>query len=40
MNRRIAAGLHAAPSDPALVSDWMEEIDRLSQHLQVVDHAG
>ena len=40
LNRRIAAGLHAAPSDPALVSDWMEEIDRLSQHLQVVDHAG
>ncbi|MEX0287338.1 MAG: saccharopine dehydrogenase family protein [Paracoccaceae bacterium] len=38
LNRRIAAGVHAAPSDPALVQDWMGEIDTLAQHLQVVDH--
>ena len=38
MNRAIAAGVHAAPSDPKLVSGWMNEIDRLAQHLQIVDH--
>lgn len=38
MNRQIPAGVHAAPSDPKLVEGWMAEIDRLSQHLQIVDH--
>ncbi len=36
-NRAIPAGVHAAPSDPKLVTTWMAEIDRLAQHLQVVD---
>ncbi|KIC45168.1 saccharopine dehydrogenase [Ruegeria sp. ANG-S4] len=40
LNRAIPAGVHAAPSDPKLVRDWMTEIDKLAQHLQVVDHAG
>lgn len=34
----IAAGVHAAPSDPKLVSTWMQEIDALSQHLEISDH--
>ncbi|MEP3333101.1 saccharopine dehydrogenase C-terminal domain-containing protein [Sedimentitalea sp.] len=38
LNREIAAGVHAAPSDPKLVERWMGEIDRLAQHLQIVDH--
>ncbi len=38
LNRQIGAGVHAAPSDPKLVSDWMGEIDRLAQHLAIVDH--
>jgi saccharopine dehydrogenase (NADP+, L-glutamate forming) len=38
LNRAIPAGVHAAPSDPKLVQDWMAEIDKLAQHLQVVDH--
>ena len=38
LNRAIPAGVHAAPSDPKLVQGWMAEIDRLAQHLQVVDH--
>ncbi|WP_170326417.1 saccharopine dehydrogenase family protein [Ruegeria arenilitoris] len=38
LNRAISAGVHAAPSDPKLVQDWMAEIDTLAQHLQVVDH--
>ncbi len=38
LNRQIPAGVHAAPSDPALVHGWMEQIDRLSQHLEIVDH--
>ena len=38
VNRAIPAGVHAAPSDPKLVAAWMEEIDHLTQHLQIVDH--
>ncbi len=38
LNRQIGAGVHAAPSEPKLVSDWMSEIDRLAQHLAIVDH--
>ncbi|MBO9413207.1 MULTISPECIES: saccharopine dehydrogenase family protein [unclassified Ruegeria] len=37
LNRAIPAGVHAAPSDPKLVQAWMAEIDKLAQHLQVVD---
>ncbi len=40
LNREIAAGVHAAPSDPRLVQNWMGEIDPLAQHLQMVDHLG
>lgn len=39
LSRSIAAGVHAAPSDAKLVSEWMGEIDKLAQHLAVVDHA-
>ncbi|WP_170419719.1 saccharopine dehydrogenase family protein [Ruegeria atlantica] len=38
LNREIAVGVHAAPSDPKLVQGWIAEIDKLAQHLQVVDH--
>lgn len=38
LNHEIAAGVHAAPNDPKLVERWMGEIDRLAQHLQIVDH--
>ncbi|WP_170754738.1 saccharopine dehydrogenase family protein [Ruegeria lacuscaerulensis] len=38
LNRAIPAGVHAAPSDPKLVQAWMAEIEKLAQHLQVVDH--
>lgn len=37
-NRQIGAGVHPAPHDPKLVSEWLTEIDKLAQHLQVVDH--
>ena len=37
-NRAIPAGVHAAPSDPKLVQDWLAEVGRLAQHLQQVDH--
>ncbi len=33
----IAAGVHAAPRDPKLVTRWMAEVDRQAQHLQIVD---
>jgi saccharopine dehydrogenase (NADP+, L-glutamate forming) len=36
---RIAPGVSAAPSDPALVEDWMAEVGRLAQHLEIVRHA-
>ncbi|NOC46841.1 saccharopine dehydrogenase family protein [Ruegeria sp. HKCCD7559] len=38
LNRAIPAGVHAAPSDPKLVQGWMGEIEKLAQHLQIVDH--
>ncbi|KIC36137.1 saccharopine dehydrogenase family protein [Leisingera sp. ANG-M7] len=37
MNGKIAPGVHAAPSDLALVEKWMAEIGKLAQHLEVVD---
>ncbi|SEQ75410.1 saccharopine dehydrogenase family protein [Thalassovita taeanensis] len=38
LSGQIAPGVSAAPSDPALVSDWMREIGSLAQHLAIVDH--
>lgn len=35
---RIEPGVHAAPSAPELVADWMAEIGKLAQHLEIVDH--
>ncbi|WP_372884376.1 saccharopine dehydrogenase family protein [Shimia sp.] len=35
---KIEPGVHAAPSDPALVGPWLEHIATLAQHLEVVDH--
>ncbi|THD74099.1 saccharopine dehydrogenase [Thalassobius vesicularis] len=39
LNRTVPAGVTAAPSDPKLVSEWMGEIDKLAQHLQIVTRA-
>lgn len=38
LSREIPAGVSAAPSDPRLVERWMTEVDRLAQHLTIVDH--
>ncbi|MEM8729918.1 MAG: saccharopine dehydrogenase C-terminal domain-containing protein [Pseudomonadota bacterium] len=35
--RQIPAGVRAAPSDPKLVTDWLADIDRLAQHLALID---
>ena len=35
--RDIPAGVSAAPHDPRLITRWMSEIDKLAQHLQIVD---
>ncbi|MBV0913734.1 saccharopine dehydrogenase family protein [Anianabacter salinae] len=40
MAGEIAPGVSAAPSDPKLVTRWMDTVDVLAQHLQIVDHAG
>ncbi|MFQ5437972.1 MAG: saccharopine dehydrogenase family protein [Paracoccaceae bacterium] len=34
----IAPGVSAAPSDPHLVSRWMETVGTIAQHLEIVDH--
>jgi saccharopine dehydrogenase-like NADP-dependent oxidoreductase len=39
-DRAIPVGVRAAPGDPGLVRNWMGEIDKLTQHLQIVDHLG
>jgi saccharopine dehydrogenase (NADP+, L-glutamate forming) len=36
--REIPAGVSPAPHDPKLVARYLSEVDRLAQHLQVVDH--
>ena len=38
MNREIPAGVSAAPSDPKLFTRWLGEVDKLAQHLEIVDH--
>jgi len=40
LKRQIPAGVTAAPGDPKLVQNWLADVDRLAQHLQVVDHLG
>jgi saccharopine dehydrogenase (NADP+, L-glutamate forming) len=37
-DRAIAAGVHAAPSDPRLVQRWMEFVDTQAQYLHVANH--
>jgi len=39
INREIPAGVSPAPHDPKLVSRFLGEVDKLAQHLQVVDHS-
>lgn len=38
LSREIPVGVTAAPHDPKLVERFLTEIDKLAQHLQVVDH--
>ncbi len=38
LNREVPVGVMAAPSDPKLVSRWMDEVQTLAQHVMVVDH--
>jgi saccharopine dehydrogenase-like NADP-dependent oxidoreductase len=40
LNREIAAGVHAAPHDPRLVSRWLDEVGHLAQYMRRVDHLG
>ncbi|SMO32149.1 saccharopine dehydrogenase (NADP+, L-glutamate forming) [Thalassovita litoralis] len=39
LNRAVPVGVTAAPSDPKLVSEWMGEIGKLAQHLDIVTAA-
>jgi saccharopine dehydrogenase-like NADP-dependent oxidoreductase len=38
LNGEIAPGVSAAPSDPKLVTRWMETVGGIAQHLEVVEH--
>jgi saccharopine dehydrogenase-like NADP-dependent oxidoreductase len=40
LNREIAAGVHAAPHDPRLVTRWLGEVGHLAQYMRRVDHMG
>ncbi|WP_417724648.1 saccharopine dehydrogenase family protein [Salipiger sp.] len=37
LNREIGPGVHAAPSDPKLVTRWLDEVQVLAQRLMRVD---
>lgn len=39
MNREIPAGVSPAPADPKLVGRWLGEVEKLAQHMQIVEHA-
>lgn len=38
LNREIPAGVSPAPSNAKLVTRWMETVESLVQHLQIIDH--
>ena len=38
LDGKIAPGVHAAPSEEALFSEWLDHIGTLAQHMQIVDH--
>ncbi|WP_299937310.1 saccharopine dehydrogenase family protein [uncultured Pelagimonas sp.] len=38
LNREVPVGVMAAPSDPKLITRWMDEVQILAQHVMVVDH--
>ncbi|MFY0619916.1 saccharopine dehydrogenase family protein [Shimia sp.] len=38
LDGKIAPGVQAAPSEPALLSEWLDHISTLAQHMQIVDH--
>lgn len=38
LDRAVPAGVSAAPSDPKLVAGWLDQVQSLAQHLNVVDH--
>lgn len=35
----LPAGVQAAPSEPALVAEWLKDVGTLAQHLEIVDHS-
>ncbi|MGR3343166.1 MAG: saccharopine dehydrogenase C-terminal domain-containing protein, partial [Paracoccaceae bacterium] len=39
-NHEIQSGVTAAPHDPKLIDQWVNEINPQAQHMQVVDHVG
>jgi saccharopine dehydrogenase (NADP+, L-glutamate forming) len=38
LSKSVKSGVSPAPSDPKLVSKWLDEISKLAQHLDIVDH--
>ena len=38
LDGKIAAGVSAAPSDPALLDSWLGHIGELAQHMEIVEH--
>jgi saccharopine dehydrogenase-like NADP-dependent oxidoreductase len=37
LNSEIPSGVHAAPRDPNIVSNWLAKIGNLAQHMEIVD---
>ena len=38
LNREIPAGVTPAPHDPKLIARYMDKVNTLAQHLQIVGH--
>ncbi|MFY0693351.1 MAG: saccharopine dehydrogenase NADP-binding domain-containing protein [Paracoccaceae bacterium] len=38
LDRAVMVGVSTAPHDPQLLKPWLESVNRMAQHVQIVDH--
>ncbi|NNK78194.1 MAG: saccharopine dehydrogenase, partial [Litoreibacter sp.] len=38
LERAVMVGVSTAPHDPQLLGPWLESVNRMAQHVQIVDH--
>jgi len=38
LDKKLEAGVQAAPSNMTIVDDWLSKIDNLAQYFKVIQH--